>query len=138
MPRRTKLDYLLDFEIQFCQKLLSAYPDFTDVLMALGEAYTKRGRYEEGLQVDLRLAQLRADNPLTWYNLACSYSLLKRVDEAFGSLQESIARGYRDLRYLQSDPDLHNVRQSPRYRQLLDSFASLTASSIQPADQRPT
>ena len=128
MPRRSKPAELLDFEIQFYEKLLKAYPDFLDVLIPLGEAYTRQGLYEKGLAVDLRLAQLRGEDPLSWYNLACSYSLLKRVDEAFESLRRSIARGYRDLHYLQKDPDLHNLRQSPKYCQLLESVAALTAS----------
>lgn len=134
MPRRSKINDLLDFEIQFYQKLLKAYPDFLDVLAALGNAYTRRGLHEQGLQVDLRLAQLRGDDPLTWYNLACSYSLLKRIDEALTSLRESITRGYRDLQYLQKDPDLVYLRQSPKYRQLLESFTTLTAAPTRVAD----
>ncbi len=133
MRKRSKLNDLLDFEIRFYEKLLTAYPDFIDVLVALGDSYTRRGLHEQGLAVDLRLAQLRADDPLTWYNLACSYSLLKRADEAYESLRESIARGYRDLPYLQQDPDLFHLRQSPKYRQLLESFASLAASPAQSA-----
>ncbi len=125
MPRRSKSEELLDFEIAFYEKLLTAYPDFIDVLLPLGDAYTKRHLYDKGLQVDLRLAQLRKDDPLSWYNLACSYSLLSRIDEAFESMQRAIALGYRDVQYLQKDPDLINIRRTPKYRQLLESFAAL-------------
>ena len=125
MPRRSKVDALLDFEITFYEKLLRAYPDFVDVLVPLGNAYTRRKLYEKGLQVDLRLAQLRGDDPLTWYNLACSYSLLNRINEALEVLQRSVALGYRDMEYLQKDPDMLNLRQSPKYRQVLESLASL-------------
>ena len=125
MARRTKADELLDFEISFYEKLFKAYPDFVDVLIPLGDAYTRRGLYEKGLAIDLRLTQLRHHDPVTWYNLACSYSLLNRLDDALQALRQSIERGYVDVEYLLQDPDLMNVRQSPQYRQFLASFPAL-------------
>ena len=128
MPRRSKSDELLDFEIAFYEKLLRAYPDFIDALVPLGDAYTRRRLFEKGLQVDVRLTQLRAQEPLSWYNLACSYSLLNRVDEALEALRRAIALGYVDAVHLQQDPDLANVRRSPKYRPLLEALTPLAAS----------
>jgi hypothetical protein len=124
MPRRSKSAELLDFEIGFYEKLLRAYPDFVDVLIPLGHAYTRRGQYEKGLSVDLRLTELRAADPLTWYNLACSYSLLHRIPDALQALGHAFEQGYRDLEYLQQDPDLMNVRRSSTYRTFLESLAA--------------
>jgi tetratricopeptide (TPR) repeat protein len=135
MPRRSKAQELLDFEIAFYEKLLNAYPDFIDVLVPLGNSYTRRGLYEKGLAIDLRLTQLRGSDVLTWYNLACSYSLLNRVDEAFEALQRAIALGYADLEYLRKDPDLTNFRHSPKYRTLLETF---TAKSPATPPGRPS
>ena len=132
MPRRTKSEALLEFEISFYEKLLRAYPDFVDVLVPLGDAYSRRGLHEKGLEVDLRLARLRGNDPLAWYNLACSYSLLKRLDEAIDALRRSIELGYGDLRHLQKDPDLVNLRQSQKYRQFLDAMAPITAPKTLP------
>ncbi len=101
---------------------MRAYPDFVDVLTPLAEAYTRRGLYEQGLVIDVRLTQLRGKDPLTWYNLACSYSLLRRIDESLEALRRSLSLGYTDVAYLQKDPDLLYVRQSPKYRQFLDTF----------------
>lgn len=127
MPRRSRAQELLDFEIHFYQKLLVAYPDFVDVLIPLAEAYTRRGLHDKGLEVDLRLTQVKGEDPLSWYNLACSYSLLKRIDESLNALRRSLELGYADLTYLQKDPDLANVRQSPKYRQVLETFVSTRA-----------
>ena len=133
MPRRSKSAELLEFEITFYEKLLRAYPDFVDALLPLGDAYTRRGLYEKGLQIDLRLSQLRGDDPLTWYNLACSYSLLARVDEALDALHRAVEHGYNDLAYLQKDPDLLNVRHSPKYRPFLDSLPGLPTARAHPS-----
>ena len=124
MPKRSKTQALLDFEIVFYEKLLHAYPEFVDALIPLAEAYTRRGLHEKGLQVDLRLTQLRANDPLTWYNLSCSYSLMGRIDEALNALQHACDIGYSDLAFLSKDPDLANLRHSPKFRQLLESFTS--------------
>ena len=128
MPKRTRAQELLDFEIAFYEKLLRAYPDFVDVLIPLGTTYTRAGLHEKGLQVDRRLTQLRQDDPLAWYNLACSYSLLDRVDEAMEALRQAFSRGYADLAYLQKDADLANLRRSPKFRQFLESLTSRQAT----------
>lgn len=134
MPRRSKLDELLDFEIHFYEKLLGAYPDFVDVLIPLGDAYTRRGLHHKGLEIDLRLTELRGEDPLTWYNVACSYSLLNRLDESLGALRRAFELGYRDLEHLQNDRDLDPLRRSPQYRQWLASLAA--SKSPQPSSQR--
>ena len=102
MPRRSKSEELLEFEITFYEKLLHAYPDFVDVLLPLGEAYTRRGLYDKGLEIDLKLTQLRTTDSVMWYNLACSYSLLKRVEESADALRRAVTLGYSDLKFLQN------------------------------------
>lgn len=111
----------LEFEIPFYEGILSHLPDSVDLLMALGNDYTQRGLFEKGLGIDQRLCQLRRRDPIVHYNLACSYSLLARVDEALGALQQAIAFGYDDFRYIQQDPDLEHVRGDPRFVALLES-----------------
>ena len=130
MPRRSKAEALLEFETAFYEKLLKAYPDFVDALVPLAEAYTRRGLYEKGLAVDLKLTTLRGNDPLTWYNLACSYSLLSRLDESAEALRHSVSRGYSDVESLRRDPDLANLRRSPKFRDVLESLL--------PAPQRPS
>ena len=137
MPRRSKAEALLEFEIHFYEKLLRAYPDFVDVLVPLGDAYTRRGLYDKGLQIDLRLTQLRPQDALAWYNLTCSYSLLNRLDEACDALRQAMAVGYRDVAYAQKDPDLLNLRRSPKYRHLLESFAA-PATPRTPTEPSPS
>ncbi|MFP4057283.1 MAG: TPR end-of-group domain-containing protein [Candidatus Brocadiia bacterium] len=118
--RRDPSDEDLDFEVAFYEQILQRLPDYTDVLMALGNNYTQRGDFEKGLAIDERLCQLRAGDPIVRYNLACSYSLLGRVDEALQALEQAAEFGYRDVAYIQRDPDLENVRTDPRYAALLE------------------
>jgi tetratricopeptide (TPR) repeat protein len=112
----------LDFELDFFSAVLQRYPDYVDVLRVLGNLLTLKGRYAEGLQVDRRLVQLRPTDALAHYNLACSYALLKRADQALKTLRRAIELGYRDFRYMREDRDLDAIRQDPRFRQLLREF----------------
>jgi tetratricopeptide (TPR) repeat protein len=108
----------LRFEIAFFEGVTVRDPGFIEALQILGDAYTKTGQWEKGLQIDQRLARLCADNPLVFYNLACSYSLLNRVDEAFAALDQAIKLGYNDARWLTRDPDLNNLRQDDRFEKI--------------------
>lgn len=119
MQKRKSVEQL-DFEIAFYERLLAAHPDFPDALMALGESYTRRGRYDQGLAADLRLTQVRGADPVAWYNLACSYALLSRSEESFEALQRALSLGYDDVQHLLHDPDLALLRKSPKLRQLLE------------------
>ena len=78
------------FEIGFFEGIARHDPDYIEALQVLGDAYTKSGQWEKGLRIDERLARLCPNNPLVFYNLACSYSLLTRLDEAFAALDSAI------------------------------------------------
>jgi tetratricopeptide (TPR) repeat protein len=112
----------LDFEVEFFGRILEHFPDYVDVLRVQGNNLTLKGRYAEGLQIDKRLVHLRPGDALAHYNLACSYALLKRPEQALKTLRRAVELGYRDFRYLREDRDLDSIRHDPRFRQLLREF----------------
>ena len=65
----------LDVEIGFIEGVVRKDPGFVEALQILGDDYTKRGRFDDGLKVDEQLAELRPQDATVLYNLACSYSL---------------------------------------------------------------
>lgn len=109
----------LDFEISFFQEILKDNPNFIDALTALGNAYTKKGCYKEGLEIDKKLIQLKPDEPIVYYNLACSYSLLRMSQPCLAALKKAIELGYRDFDFMEADSDLEFIRQDARYRELI-------------------
>jgi len=123
MQKRSKATDLLEFEIAFYERLLQEHPNFIEALIAVGEAYTRRGWHDKGLAVDLKLTQLKPDDSTVWYNLACSYSLLQHFDEALHALRNAITLGYDDFRHLESDPDLRALRQSQQFRRFLETLS---------------
>ena len=108
-----------DFDIHFCESILKAHPDHVDSLRFLGSAYTARGDHQRGLDVDLHLLKLEPDDPIVYYNLGCSYSLLGQIGDALAALDRAIELGYRDHEHMEQDDDLSNVREDRRYTRLL-------------------
>lgn len=115
----------LDFELDFFLGVLERKPDYVDVLRHLSKLLTLKGRTNEGLQIDRRLVQLCASDPLVHYNLACRYARLKKADPCLKMLRRAVELGYRDFRYMREDRDLESIRHDPRFRQLLKDYESL-------------
>ena len=109
----------VDFEIQFYEGILEKKGDFFQALMALGNLYTKNGLYQKGLAVDEKLVRLRPKDPLVLYNLACSYSLLNKINKAFKAMKDAFSCGYDDFDYLKNDGDLANLLKDARFRKYL-------------------
>lgn len=108
------------FETGLCEAALKTDPDNLVVLMTLGYAYTREGLYEKALAVDKKVVELLPEDPTAYYNLACDYSLLKMLDEAFAELELACRLGYKDFEHLEKDSDMENLRQDPRYQQILN------------------
>jgi tetratricopeptide (TPR) repeat protein len=115
----------LDVKIQFMEGIVRRDPEYVDALQLLGDHYTQRGRYTEGLHVDEQLSRLEPGNPLVFYNLACSYSLTEHFEPAVEALEKALALGYRDFTWMSKDPDLRNVRKHPLYRRVREKIRSL-------------
>ena len=116
MKRQESKD--LDIKIQLMEGIVRRDPEYIEALQLLGDHYTQRGRYDQGLKVDEQLSRLEPRNPLVFYNLACSYSLIGEVDAAASALEKALALGYRDFKWLAKDPDLRTLRKHPLFREI--------------------
>ena len=105
----------IDFEISFYEDIVRESPDFVNALILLGDAYTHKGLFQKGLEVDLHLGRLRPKDAVVHYNLACDYALIKNPDAAINTLEKAIKLGYRNFRHMEKDPDLEAIRHDDRY-----------------------
>ena len=116
---RTADRVFASFEIKVARSLLNANAGHIEALTLLGAALTKAGRHEEALEIDLRTTTLLKNEPSAFYNLACSYSMLDRIDESIAALTKALDLGYRDFNHMLKDADLKNARRDARFRALL-------------------
>jgi hypothetical protein len=115
----------LDIEIGFLEGVVGRDPAYVEAPQVLGDDYTRRGRFAEGLRVDVHLSRLRPDDALVQYNLACSYSLTDQPQLAVMALSRALDLGYRDFKWLRRDPDLRKVRRHPLFRPIRERIRSL-------------
>jgi tetratricopeptide (TPR) repeat protein len=115
----------LELEILFLEGIIRREPAYIEALQILGDDYTRRGRYAEGLQIDERLARLRPNDSVIHYNLACSYSLTQQIELAIEALGAAINLGYRDFKAMDTDPDLKNLRQHASYKKIRAKMRAL-------------
>ena len=115
----------LDTKIEFMAGLVRRDPDYVDALQLLGDHYTQRGLFNEGLKVDERLADLEPKNSLVFYNLACSYSLTEQIERAAAALEKAISLGYADFAWLAKDPDLKKLRAHAAFDEIKSRINAL-------------
>ena len=125
MSRQEQRD--LDIEIGFLEGVVKRDRRNVEALQLLGDDYTQRGRYEEGLKIDCRLARLCPGDSLVQYNLACSFSLTAEYRKAANALRKAIQYGYRDFDHLRRDTDLAPLRKQPVYAAIEKEIAQLEA-----------
>lgn len=118
-PKVSRKKEDIDFEIVFYENILKATPHFIEALTALGDLYTRAGLWQKGLEVDMKLTELRPEDALVFYNLACSYALLNQTRSALSALTKAIDFGYDDFEYLKGDTDLDNLLKDEHFQQYI-------------------
>ncbi len=115
----------LDLEISFMEGVTRRDPSYVEALQILGDDYTRRGRFSEGLKIDECLARIHPEDSLIHYNLACSFSLTNQYDAAIEALEMAINLGYRDFKWMAQDPDLKNLRDHGDYKRIREKVRQL-------------
>ena len=108
----------LDVEILFLEGVVQRDSRYIEALQILGDDYTRRDRFQDGLRIDERLCRLRPRDPMVHYNLACSYSLTLQCDLAAEALNAAINLGYDDFNWMARDPDLQPLREHAGYKKI--------------------
>ncbi|MBP7282043.1 MAG: tetratricopeptide repeat protein [Leptospiraceae bacterium] len=95
-----------------------------------GEVYYNYGnslanvkRYEDSIkayEIALKLDPPRPE--LALYNIACSYSLMNKPDNAYKYLASAVERGYNAFEYIKKDSDMANLRKQPDWETKLKSI----------------
>jgi tetratricopeptide (TPR) repeat protein len=120
--RRLREQSQIDFELEFLGRILEREPLFVEALRVHANNLAAKGQYGRALQIDRRLVRLAPEDPVVWYNLACSFAVLGMIEPAFSTLQNALELGYRNAGRLRRDPDLKSLRRDPRFARLLRRF----------------
>lgn len=106
-----------------------AYPDRAEPVHMRGHMDIIAKEYEKALQAFLKVLAIDPIDSEVMYDVACMYSLLDKKEESLNWLEKSILSGYDDFQHMEQDSDLTNVRDLPRYKEIMkrsvDSGASI-------------
>jgi predicted esterase len=63
---------------------------------------------------------IRDDNPVVWYNLACALARTGQQNAALDALERSVETGFTDAEHIVNDPDLSSLRGEDRFRSVVE------------------
>ncbi len=61
-------------------------------------------------------------NAINYYNLACMYAIVGKIDNSVNFLDSALSKGYGDYIQMQNDDDLVSIRNNIAYNNLLKKF----------------
>ncbi|MFO7898503.1 MAG: tetratricopeptide repeat protein [Planctomycetota bacterium] len=94
--------------------------DSAGLRIQIGNGFLEEGKHRRALAEYRKALELDPKNDVAWYNIACAYSLMERIDQAVTALEKSVELGYDDVDWMQKDTDLDNIRNDPRYKGLVE------------------
>ncbi len=80
------------------------------------------GETDRALDYARRAAALDPDDPMTLYNVSCTYAVLGKGEEALNCLESALDKGYGHKDWIEHDPDFDSLRDHPRYKAILDAM----------------
>ena len=104
------------------QAVLEKNPNRPYVLDTAARVYAYAGDKKKASEYAEELARTQANS--AWYlnGLVSIYAVLGDKERALDYLEKSIEAGWDDARTLKRDPDLENIREDPRFKELVASI----------------
>ena len=108
--------------IQLVEKHLELNPGDARALYLGGGALIGVDRIDEGLEWAARAVEIDPHDTGILYNVACTYSLAGRIEEAIDYLEKAVAEGFAQKEWIVNDGDLAPLREHSRYLTLINSM----------------
>ena len=101
---------------------LELNPEDTRALILAATVNANLGRQERAVEFAERAIAVDRDDPMLLYNVACTFSVLGRTDQALDALEHAVEKGWGDRAWIEHDSDLDSIRESPRYKALMQAM----------------
>lgn len=108
--------------LQNVQRHLENHPSDARAYYLGAVALAQLGDKERAKKWASRAMELEPAEPMVLYNVACVYAVLGEKDLALEALARSATKGWGIREWMANDPDLSNVRDDPRFQQILQSI----------------
>ncbi|MBI4870900.1 MAG: hypothetical protein HY814_04975 [Candidatus Riflebacteria bacterium] len=108
---------------------LREHPRHTEARHDLGVSFYRRGWLDRAIQTFEDLAASGKAKSMTYYDLACCYSLKGERNRAVSALRRAAAKGFRDWDLFDRDTDMDSIRRLPAVRAMRPSSAAKTGAA---------
>ncbi|MBF0316148.1 MAG: sel1 repeat family protein [Oligoflexia bacterium] len=115
----------LESEIGSKAKAKRLYAEVCDGGNAMGCDFLGRLEYEGGNKAKAKRLFIKACDGGAYdgcYNVACELSISKNQSSALDYLEKALSMGYDDFEQMGKDRDLDNIRETSRYKSLINKF----------------
>jgi serine/threonine protein kinase/Tfp pilus assembly protein PilF len=82
----------------------------------------RMGDREQTVEYIRRSLAIDPDDSGMLYNIACAYALIGMPDEALGSLETAVDRGFGHKEWIEHDSDLDSIRNTPRFQAIAQAM----------------
>jgi len=110
--------------IESIEKSLSLNPHSVAALNQLARSCAQVKRFDDAVEALQKVLDIQGDNADVYYNLACMYSKMRKIDDSLLALVRTVDLGFKDCSLLMEDPDLDAVRDTARFREIVQTFCS--------------
>jgi adenylate cyclase len=105
---------------QLAEKHLELHPDDARALYLGGIALCRLGERARSLDWARRALAIDPEDCGILYNVACTYALQGRPEEAIDCLEKAMTHAFWYKRWAQHDSDLDSLRSHPRFQSLME------------------
>ena len=89
------------------------------------------GRDDEAVEWMEKMISADPDDAGLYYDKACLYSRMGRLDESLSALRTSFEKGYRSFNHIELDDDMDAVRSNPGYKTLMDEYKAIHQKEVE-------
>jgi len=105
--------------LEVIEKRLETSPNDARALCFGSMNLLEAGQTEKGMEWLERAKNSSSTDALNFYNVACVYSSIGKIDDALDCLEESVHKGMAELDWMINDTDLENLRNHRRFKALV-------------------
>ncbi len=104
------------------ERYLELNPDDLSARLNRASGLMALGRRDEAFAQARSVIESGSQDQRILYNTACFYSLAGEVELALETLTKTVDAGYAAADWVRNDSDLDNIREDPRFEQLLEQM----------------
>ena len=109
--------------VPYLEKALSMDSSYTTSFPKLAYGYMMTKKYDDAIALYNKILKSdTTDQAIYYYNIACARSVQLKTGEALNYLDKTIKTGYIDLAHMAEDSDLDNIRMSPAFKKIIETY----------------